>query len=159
MKNRLYDALPVVAQNLACTWAGYQRTRARFSRHFYKILSAWGESERFSLEELHRLQKQRLFELINMARESAPYYSELPPPADHGEALEAIGRTLARIPVLEKDSYRENFEKIISRTLPQDRIRQSRTSGTTGTALRLAHTPEAIAEEYATVWRLSLIHI
>ena len=84
--NRLYGALPVLAQNLACTWAGYRRTRARFSTHFYQVLAEWKET----------------------------------------------------------------------RSLPVDRIRHGNTSGTTGTALRLAHAPEAVAEEYATVWRMRM---
>jgi len=154
--NRLYDALPVMGQNLACTWAGYQRTRARFSKHFYRILHEWRKTESISLEELHGIQYRRLSDLVNVARQSTGYYATLDPPASHSDPSVGIRETLAGIPVLEKDSYRVNFEKIINTSLPVDRIRQSRTSGTTGSALRLANTPEAVAEEYATVWRMRM---
>jgi hypothetical protein len=33
-----YPALPIFAQNLVCTTAGYQRFRARFNPHFEKTL-------------------------------------------------------------------------------------------------------------------------
>ncbi|MCS5635199.1 MAG: hypothetical protein NZ990_01680 [Myxococcota bacterium] len=154
--NRLYDALPILGQNLACTWAGYQRTRARFSKHFYKVLHEWRTTESTPLEALHGIQKRRLFEMVNVARESTAYYADLAPPVADPDPMVAIRETLGGIPVLEKDSYRTNFEKIINKSLPADRIRQSRTSGTTGTALRLANTPEAVAEEYATVWRMRM---
>jgi len=154
--NRLYDALPVIGQNLACTWAGYQRTRARFSKHFYRILHEWRKTESLSLEQLHGIQHQRLCDLVNAARNSTGHYADLDPPAENADPVAGIRETLAGIPVLEKDSYRVNFEKIINTSLPADQIRQSRTSGTTGTALRLANTPEAVAEEYATVWRMRM---
>ena len=154
--NRLYGALPVLAQNLACTWAGYRRTRARFSTHFYQILAEWKETRSLPLEELYALQKRRLFQMVDTARTSVPYYADLGDPVDDSDPLEAIRRTLLPIPVLEKSSYRKNFENLINQSLPVDRIRHSNTSGTTGTALRLAHTPEAVAEEYATVWRMRM---
>ena len=148
--NRLYDAMPVLVQNLGCTWAGYQRTRARFSNHFYKVLSEWRKTESLPQEELQKIQKRRLLRLIDLARESVAYYRGLETPVDSSDPSEAIAQTLASVPVLDKDDYRSNFESIINPAIPLSQIRQSRTRGTTGTALRLAHSPEAIAEEYAT---------
>ena len=37
----LYEALPIFAQNLACTWAGYRRSRMRFTPHFHRMLAEW----------------------------------------------------------------------------------------------------------------------
>ena len=156
--NRLYDAMPVMVQNLGCTWGGYQRTRARYSNHFYKVLAEWRKTESLPREELQKIQKQRLFRLIDLARESVPYYRGLEAPVDLSDPSEAIAQTLASVPVLDKDDYRSSFESIINPAIPVSRIRQSRTSGTTGSALRLAHSPEAIAEEYATVWRMRMSH-
>jgi phenylacetate-CoA ligase len=42
----------------------------------------------------------------------------------------------------------------VSRRVPQHRLHTGQTSGTTGTALPLWYTPETLAEEYATVWRM-----
>jgi phenylacetate-CoA ligase len=42
----------------------------------------------------------------------------------------------------------------MSRAVPRWRLHASQTSGTTGTALSLWHSPKTLAEEYATVWRM-----
>jgi phenylacetate-CoA ligase len=91
---------------------------------------------------------------VELARGSVPFYSELAPPSQAPDPEEAIQETLESIPILEKSTYRDNFERMINSRLRVDQIRYSNTSGTTGSALRLAHTSRAIAEEYATVWRM-----
>jgi phenylacetate-CoA ligase len=150
----LYERLPVVAQDLACTWAGWQRSRARFTPYFHRTLAAWEESGREPLERLHALQRERLDRLVRRAREHTAFWRELPPPSDARDPAEAIARTLASIPPLEKATYRERAEELVARDVPPARLRRGKTSGTTGTALPLWYTPEALAEEYATAWRL-----
>ena len=89
--------MPVMVQNLGCTWAGYQRTRARFSNHFYKVLAEWRKTELLPQEELLEVQKRRLFRLIDLARESVPYYRGLEAPVDSSDPSEAIAQTLASL--------------------------------------------------------------
>jgi len=152
--NRLYERLPIFAQNLACTWAGFVRARQRFNRHFERTLAEWRDTVSLPLEQLHEIQRRRLACMVEHARSTVPYYGGLPPAAESRDARTAIDETLAQIPTLEKDTYRDRFEDFVSTSIPASRIRRGQTSGTTGTALPLAYTPEAIAEEYATVWRM-----
>ena len=154
--NRLYEALPAPLQNVACSFAGYQRARARFTPHFRRRLAEWEESGSSSEERLREIQWQRLRELVERARRFVPHYRalELPPPAEGGEAGTALEKTLAAIPVLEKEQYAAAPESFLAEDIPAGRLRKGKTSGTTGTALRLWYTPETLAEEYATVWRL-----
>ena len=152
--NHVYESLPIFAQNLACTWAGYVRARDRFSRHFYRTLREWQASEMSPLENLLTYQRRRLDAMVAHARETVPRYRDLRPPSQNQDARRAIQETLASIPVLDKATYRDHFEEFLSTKIPVGQIRQSQTSGTTGTALPLAYTPAAIAEEYATVWRM-----
>ena len=56
----IYAALPVFAQNLACTWAGYRRSQLRFTPHFYRTLADWEASMCAPVEELHEIQWRRL---------------------------------------------------------------------------------------------------
>ena len=149
----LYDQLPVFAQELACTYAGWQRFRQRFTPHFYQVLAERERSLSASREELVRIQWSRLKSLVERAREHCPYYRDLPTPSDARDPDEAIRRTLSSMPPLEKSAYRERFEDLIARDLPRSRLLLGRTSGTTGTALPLFFTPGAVAEEYAIVWR------
>jgi phenylacetate-CoA ligase len=149
-----YERLPVFAQNLACTWAGFQRARTRFTPHFHRTLAEWEESGRGPVSRLHELQRARLDRLVRRAREHAPFWRDLPPPSGARDAEEAIARTLAAIPPLEKKSYRDRAPDFVARDVPESRLRKGKTSGTTGSALPLWYTPEAIAEEYVAVWRL-----
>lgn len=152
--NRLYQSLPIIGQNLACTWAGFVRSRQRFNPHFEKVLAEWRQTISSSLDELREIQRRRLIGIVEHARRTVPYYGNLPAPSRSTDPAIAIQETLERIPILEKATYRSRFEEMVSTGIPASRIRRSQTSGTTGTALPLAYTPEAIAEEYATVWRM-----
>jgi len=152
--NRVYEALPVFAQNALCTWAGWRRARARFTPYFHRTLAEWERTVHGPLERLHALQRERLDALVRRARAHVPHYRDLPPPSEARDPLEAISRTLAAIPPLEKAAYRAAPESLLARDVPPKRLRRGKTSGTTGSALPLWYTPEALAEEYVTVWRL-----
>lgn len=152
--NRLYDTLPVSAQNLACTWASYRRHRSRFTRHFHRVLAEWEPSRDGPEDALLARQWERLRRLVERARAYTSFYGDLPPASSHPEPREAIRETLASITPLDKEQYGENPEHFLARDIPWHRLRRARTSGTTGTALPLWHTPETLAEEYAAVWRM-----
>ncbi len=152
--NDLYAALPVFAQNLACSWAGYRRFRERYSPHFHEYLAGLTASGALPLEGLHEIQRERLIALVARARETVPYYRDLSPASTKADAREAIEETLCQIPVLEKSDYREHHEALVARDIAPGRLREGVTSGTTGSALHLYYTPDALAEEYATVWRM-----
>ncbi|MEZ4218746.1 MAG: hypothetical protein R3E88_19905 [Myxococcota bacterium] len=154
LNKRVYPRLPIALQNAACTAAGYVRFRSRFNRHFYRTLGDWTRSPGRTLGELHALQRERLDALVRNARANVPYYRDLPPPSDARDPQDAMRATLRAIPPLEKRAYRDQPEAFLSRLVPVHRLYTAQTSGTTGTALTLWHSPETLAEEYATVWRM-----
>jgi phenylacetate-CoA ligase len=130
--SRFYAQLPVAVQNLACSYAGWQRARARFSPHFHHCLAQWETHLQLPRERLLAIQRERLDRLVQRAR----------------------ARTLAAIPPLDKATYRDRAPDLLARDVPPDRLHRGKTSGTTGSALPLWYTPETLAEEYAMVWRL-----
>jgi Xaa-Pro aminopeptidase len=113
-QDSLYPALPVFAQNLACTWAGWRRARMRFTPHFHRTLAAWEKSSAGPATALHAIQKERLFRLAERARRHVPYYRDLPPPCDARDPGEAIARTLEAWPKLEKATYRDRCDEFIA---------------------------------------------
>jgi phenylacetate-CoA ligase len=149
----LYDALPVFAQDLACTFAGYQRSRARFTPHFHRTLAELERTASAPLPELHAIQWRRLQRLVEHARREVPYYAGLAPAVDAGDPQASIRATLARVAPLEKRSYRDRCEEFLARNLDRRQLIKGKTSGTTGSALPLWYTREALAEEFATFWR------
>ncbi len=150
----VYDALPVFAQNLACSAAGWLRARERFDRHFHRTLAAWERTGRECDDELRSIQAIRLSDLIDYARVHVPHYCSIPPLVRLREPRDAIASTLAAIPPLEKSVYRDGPLQLLSDAIPRRRWKRGVTSGTTGTALQLWYSEGAISEEYATVWRM-----
>lgn len=152
----LYERLPIPLQDLACTWAGWRRYRARFTPHFERTLARLESHEQASLETLRAYQQTRLTVLANRARLHVPHYRALDLPAF--EASDEPGKGMREIldcfPVLEKQAYRDAPESFLAEDVPAERRLQGKTSGTTGSALPLWYTAESLAEEYAVVWRL-----
>ena len=149
----VYAKLPVFGQNLACSWQGYRRERQRFGAHFHRMLGEWERTVDGPHERLVGIQRQRLDALVGRARSFAFHYRDLPAPSSDPDDATALAETLAAIPVLEKATYRERAEDFLTSDIPQARLVRGRTSGTTGTALPLWYTPQALAEEFATFWR------
>jgi phenylacetate-CoA ligase len=156
--NKLYDILPIVGQNAACTVAGIYRAYTRYSPKFHSRLAELERSIDAPLEELHQLQWTRLEKLVSRARKYVPHYHDLPPPSSASEAEDAIRNTLEQIPFLTKETYRENAESFVAKDIRKRDILRGKTSGTTGTALPLYFSVRTLAEEYATVWRLRGFH-
>jgi phenylacetate-CoA ligase len=152
-QDTIYPALPVFAQNLACTWAGWRRARMRFTPHFDETLAAWEKSVSGPLDALHTIQRDRLFQLAERARRHVPFYRDLPPPVGARDPQEAIARTLSAWPALEKSTYRDRCEDFIARDLRREHLIRGKTSGTTGMPLPLWYSPKAPAEEFASIWR------
>jgi len=150
----IYPALPLFAQNAVCTAAGYARYRSRFNSHFRTTLAHWEETIDWPLERLQALQWERLARLVRRARSCVPYYRDLPEPSDARDPSVAIVRTLEQIPTLQKAEYSDQPDAFLARDVPRYRLMRGRTSGTTGTALPLWSTPEVLAEEYASSWRM-----
>ena len=154
LTDRTYFGLPIFAQNWSCTAAGYARFRSRFGSHFQRILTEWEDSVTWPAERLVDLQCRRLRALIDHARKNVPYYRDLPEPSRAEDPAMAIREMLSEIPPLEKWVYRDQPEAFLARGLPRSSLISGYTSGTTGSALPLWCTPEALAEEYASVWRM-----
>ena len=153
---RPYDLMPISIQNVGCTYAGWQRARSRFTPYFHETLNAWVKTGASSTKVLETLQQARLVQLANRARRFSPHYAamKLPEFAANVDAAKGIGEILAAFPVLEKADYRDAPESLIASDIPTEKLIRGKTSGTTGTALPLWYTSEALAEEYAAVWRL-----
>lgn len=151
----IYARLPVSLQHAACTFAGWQRSRMRFTPYFHRTLDAWMKSGSGPPAELHRIQLARLRDLLGRARNHVPYYRSLGlrVPDPDGDPASAIAEILASLPVLEKDAYREAPKRFLAEDIPVDTLVKGKTSGTTGTALPLWWTPEALAEEFVALWR------
>ena len=149
----VYDLMPVFVQNAAATAAGYVRAKTRFNPSFYSTLEGLERTIGLSHAELLALQRRKLDGMVERVRRNVPYYEDLPPPSDLADDAAALRRTLDSIPILDKETYRERQAELRARDVPGRRLVGSFTSGTTGLALAIQHTPERLAESFAGVWR------
>lgn len=109
-------------------------------------LSSLKKSQYYSKLELERIQLEKLNRLLSHARETVPYYKNLPA----GE-LESL-TDLESIPFLEKEDLRENAQQLCS-TKQGLKPRPKTTGGSTGAAVTLRKSAEGMARELAATWR------
>ena len=139
----------------ACTWAGWRA----LPRPLHAALpphagGAGSDSARWPLERAARdpvaSGSTRLVRA--RARATCPTTAIWPPPSRRAAIRARRSRaTLARDPAArEARPTATSREAFLARDIPRARLIRGKTSGTTGTALPLWYTPEALAEEYAT---------
>lgn len=151
--NPLYNSLPVFAQNLAWSYAGYRRFLTYRTPRFQRTLEAWEKTIDDPPEVQIERQWDMLRRLIRRAREHVPFYKDLPPPVDTGDPAESLKLTLGNIAPLEKSTYRERPRDFLSKNVPARQWEYYSTSGTTGSPLPVWVTPDRLAEYETVCWR------
>jgi phenylacetate-CoA ligase len=149
----VYAHLPIPAQELVVFAAGWKSYRERYGAPFRRALRELRETDRLDADAGRAYQERRLREIVRWAARTVPYYRELF--REHGIDPDAIRGVddLRRIPYLEKETVRRRGRDLRSDAIPKRQIIPGHTSGTTGTALELYHTREALGWEYAVIAR------
>jgi phenylacetate-CoA ligase len=149
----LYDRLPVSVQEVLVYAAGWRSYRDRFGAAFWRALEELEQADRWPAERVREDQDRRLREGVAWAAATVPYYRELFRREGIDPAAVRGVEDLPRLPTLDKSVVRERPYDLRSEGFAADEIVAGHSSGTTGTALQLFHSREALAWEYAVVWR------
>ena len=150
---KLYSSLPVVLQNLSCSFAGIRMKRQRFNKVFDNFKTFLRKSEWWTTEDLNEYQNEKLNQLILYCYQTVPYYREL---FDYKRLKPRDIKTqddLYKIPVLTKSIIRQRSNDLLSTAIPPQKRIKGKTGGTTGTALKLFYDQESGPRQWATVWR------
>lgn len=150
---RIYERLPLPAQSAAVALAGWQAYRLRFGRKFQRALAELQERDEVREGQVREHQAARLRGVIQWAARTVPYYRRLFKREGIDPARIRSPEDLRLLPLLDKETVRRHEHDLLSEAVPKRRRIRGRTSGTTGTALRLWQTREALAWEYAAAWR------
>jgi len=126
----IYAKLPVWAQHIAVSLAGWRRERDRYAGTFEIELEGALRREHWSASDLANHQLSRLRELVAHAKATAPWFTE----AYAGIEPAALD-SVRQLPFLDKDVYRLQGEACVSSAFRRESLRSSRTSGSTGTPL------------------------
>lgn len=146
---RFYQKAPIFVQTLMTSAYGLVLYRQRYRGKFDTYLTELQESEWYDLEQLRALQSKRLQRMVQHAYEYAPYYHQLF--KLHGLSPSDIvdANDLARIPLLEKDTLRDPPEAFWSRAFSKKDLILNPTGGTTGTAIPIYATRDAMQYNFA----------
>jgi phenylacetate-CoA ligase len=151
---RWYRGSPVFVQNAAITARGAAMRLVRRGRSFRRTLEELEKSQWFSAEEFESLQNQRLAALIRHCYANVPYYRDVMRARSLTPDDITTVRDLEKLPFLTKDVVRTEAERLVPEDLGKLGVYHSKTSGTTGTPLKLVRDTRSIRTESAFIWRV-----
>ncbi len=111
------------------------------------------KAEKYSKQELINYQDEQLRKIIRHAYKYVPYYRDLF--YENKLCLDDIKsqNDLWKIPILTKEDVKNNFKKLKSTKHPKRILNLAKTSGTTGSPLKIYRDMNSIILENAIVWR------
>lgn len=150
---KIYNKSPIPMQNLACFIEGYRIKRNRFGDDFWRFLNEYENRNDWSYQRLCEFRDDRLKNIVKHCYETVPYYTELfnELGIDY-KSIKTI-EDLKVLPILTKETVKNNFQNFISTSIPKNEMIMSHTNGTTGSGFQFFTTKSSISEQWATWWR------
>ena len=135
---KIFEALPVGLQQVACHVEGWRIVRHRYGGEFPRLLAAVEARSFWTREQMDEYQSWRLGTFLEHARQHTAYYAgqRMDQPWPVLDKLTVQGRTAEFL----ADGYGRGAQ-------------QAHTSGTTGAGLRFPVTRRAHQEQWAIWWR------
>ncbi|MDQ8173191.1 MAG: hypothetical protein P3B76_10960 [Gemmatimonadota bacterium] len=142
----LYYRLPIFLQELALSAYGAKLRATRYGGSHERLVHALVHGATLGAGELHRRQQETLRATLHHARRAVPYYRSLRLP-DATMTEDAVTALLAW-PLLTKADVQQAGESMLSQEYRGKRLTQIHTGGTTGRALSIWATAEALQSNY-----------
>lgn len=134
---------------LQCWLKKLYRRGPRF-HHYSRLLQETGT---YPPEQLAEYQDQMLRDMIHHCYHHVPYYHELFQQLKLAPEDFKTRDDLQKLPILDKKTVKENFDKFLSRKHYNFLCNVGTTSGTTGMPSKFVRDYDAINFEHAVVWR------
>lgn len=138
-----YDRLAAPAQNLLTSARGLLLSRIRYAPRTFELLRELRQHESWTPQQIAAYQLATLQKTIDLARALVPFYSDYPP-----VQIRSFD-DLCQLPVLRRETVRQNQERFVSLTIPTRQLIRAGTTGTTGSNLRVAYTEEIAQKNWA----------
>jgi phenylacetate-CoA ligase len=132
---RLYWGLPILLQEAALTTYGAYLDYRYYGPAYGKWYSILSRQRELSRAELERWQGRRLQSVLELAATRVPYYRQRWRHLDWRSVHSAA--ELDRLPVLDKHDIRQNETNFVVEGIDPKSLWVEKTSGTTGTSLRI----------------------
>ena len=105
-------------------------------RSLYRSWKEYERNELLSKEQMEELQNKKLQQLMKHCYNNVPYYRQLFDTSGLTPADIQTRKDLHNLPVLTKQTIRDNYKDIISKDIDQRRYTNESTGGSTGTPLQ-----------------------
>ena len=130
----IYDRFPSHARSLLTSTRGWLLTQIRYAPATFEILRELQSHEAWTPEQIAAHQLTGIQLTLDHARSTVPFYK------DYGCPAIRSFEDLRRLPVIKRETVRENQSRLLSNLVsPTQRI-QAATTGTTGANLKVAYT-------------------
>lgn len=155
---KIYNRAPIFIQNFACSFEGWRINRKRYGGDFRSILHKAKKRSALSEDQLIAYRDRRLNKFVIHAAETVPFYRKWfkknnVSPQD----VKCLG-DLEALPIINKDTVRENYHDMVSELVPYREQIIMHTSGTTGSGLHFPTSQTALREQWAIWWRYRINH-
>ena len=120
---------------------------------FKRILKELKVSQYYTKEEIEQYQNQNLQKMINHCYNNVPYYMELLKSLALKPEDIRTKKDLAKLPLLDKQTVKDNFDKLIAKNVNRLFCTTAETSGTTGTPAKFLRDYYLVNFENALLWR------
>lgn len=141
----LYKQMPHLIQNVLITVRNFIETQKRYGKEYKEYKEYLKETEYYSIDEIEKIQEEKLIKFLSYCKEKSPYYQEVLKNIDITKGMES----LKEIPVTRKGVFRSNIPKIMT-DLPKN-LHQSKTGGTTGNSMVVYIKPDDREQRFATL--------
>lgn len=154
-KSNLYKKSPVWVQNALVTLQGLKFEKQRVNKqHALQHYNFLLESQFWSKDQLIAYQNSMLTALLKESFSNVPYYAEMCRVLGCSYQDFKSLEDLSRLPVLKKGSVRGNEQLFINKKYRIQDLRQSSTSGSTGTPMKLFGIRDNFSKRWAFELRL-----
>jgi phenylacetate-CoA ligase len=136
-KMELYWRLPVLLQERALSMYARRLDRLYYGDDYEKWRGWFRESAGWTREQAEAWQSSRLREILDLAANTVPHYRAAWSGIDWKGIASPSTKDLSRLPRLDKQTIRENERQFLAGSLDPDDLWVEKTSGTSGTALRI----------------------
>lgn len=153
----IYLRLPVSLQNAAVSLEGWRIARRRYGSGYRTAEHAVQAQGDLDAVALRQFRERRLRDFLGVATQS-PYWQEQF--AEYGVVPQAHDpfKELGKLPVLTKDTVKQNVARIINPTIDRSTLLWRHTSGTTGSGLVFPETHETEWFTWTHWWRYRRWH-
>lgn len=156
-REAIYLRLPVFLQNAAVSLEGWRINRRRYGEGYRAIEQAVRAQNDLNAVGMKRFREQRLRAFLEVAALSPYWKQQFDTFGVNPDTNDPFGE-LHKLPILTKDTVKENVKDIINPSVDKDALLWRHTSGTTGSGLVFPETRETEWATWAHWWRYRRWH-